>query len=97
MSTNAIPPFGFVSPQADTGTANQLIAQVNALLAQQIIGAFPTFTNDGTGSLTTAAVAVWVCMLVELRVISGLLNSTNSNLDQIRADELNNVVPPGAY
>ena len=97
MSANNIPFIPFVDPNNITGTENNQSAQINAILAQQILGSFPNFKSDGTGNLTTAAVIVSVAMLVELRVISSLLNSTNDNLDQLRASELNNVVPPGGF
>ncbi len=95
MTANNIPNIPFVDPNNLTGVENNLINQVNAVITTEIIGSFPMFQNNGTGNLTTAAVAVWICMLIELRVISGLLNSTNDNLDQLRASELQNVVPPG--
>jgi hypothetical protein len=48
--------------------------------------------------LTPATLATNLATLVELRCITGLLNSQgpNANLEQMRAEELHSVNPPGA-
>ena len=56
----------------------------------------PSF--DANGFLTPAGIATNLATLVELRCITGLLNSRgpNANLEQMRAEELHSVNPPGA-
>ena len=45
MSANNIPLFPFVDPNNLTGTENTQANQINAILAQQILGSFPNFTS----------------------------------------------------
>ncbi len=64
---------------------------INAANATQVIGP----TNDPmTGAIIKALITTQIALLVELRVANNL-NAGSANLDQMRADELNNVVPPG--
>ena len=58
--------------------------------------AAPTLA-DGTGNLTLINIAPQLAQLVELRNISSQLNTTNQNLDQARAQELNTLFVSGLY
>ena len=97
-----IPYFTSDTPPEGIGTLNQLIKLINATL-EPVAGALggvaaigPTF--DAAGTLTSLSIAVQLSILVELRCITGLLNSQgpNANLEQMRAEELHSVNPPGA-
>jgi hypothetical protein len=56
----------------------------------------PSYPAPGSGQLTSAQVDTAKAILIELRVISNLLNlGTNYNIDVMRADELFSVTPPG--
>ncbi len=66
---------------------------INAANATQVIGP----TNDPvTGAIIKALITTQIAILVELRVANNLAAGSTS-LDQMRADELNNVVPPGEF
>jgi len=54
----------------------------------------PSF--DANGFLTPATLATNLATLVELRCITSLLNTQGANLEQMRAEELHSVNPPGA-
>jgi len=95
-----IPYFTSDTPPEGIGTLNQLIKLINATL-EPVAGALggvaaigPTF--DATGTLTSLSIAVQLSILVELRCIANLLNTTGADQEQMRAEELNNVVPPGS-
>ncbi len=69
---------------------------INAANATQVIGP----TNDPvTGAIIKALITTPIALLVELRVANNLamFGPTGVSLDQMRADELNNVVPPGEF
>lgn len=93
-----IPLVNQINPPETTGTYNSLVNQIDTLFQTNNIGQQPTFNvaNLTATSLTTANVAVQVCILVELRVQNYLMQMTmadKTDLDQIRADELNNIIP----
>ena len=71
--------------------AAQGIILKNASGASQGIG--PGF-NAG-GNIVPTLISLPLATLVELRVISNLLNTTNLDLNTMRADELNNACLPG--
>ncbi len=57
-----------------------------------------TYNLSGSSQPILASASVFIATLVELRVLNNLLNSQYQNVDlnQMRADELNAVVPPGS-
>ena len=60
----------------------------------QVIG--PMYNPNGlSGTPVPALIVTNTAILVELRVISALLNATGVDLNTLRADELSNVVLPG--
>ena len=67
---------------------------INAANATQVIGP----TNDPvTGAKVKALINTLTAVLVELRVMNNIANGGAVDLDQMRADELLNVVPPGEF
>ena len=53
---------------------------------------YPAIANDGSGTLTPVNIAPNMGFLVELRVMSNLLNAWGIDLNQARAEELNRIV-----
>jgi len=64
----------------------------NAAGASQ--GISPGF--NASGGISPTLVTLPLAILVELRVISNLLNTQLVDLSNMRADELQNATPPGA-
>ena len=53
--------------------------------------------NDQNGNLVLSLVDKYIALLVELRVLTSLMSAGGpGELNQQRADELANIVPPGA-
>lgn len=54
-------------------------------------------TNDKNGNLVLTVVDKYIALLVELRVLTSLMSAGGpGELNQQRADELANIVPPGS-
>lgn len=56
------------------------------------LATYPGFTSDATGNLTPINIAPNMGFLVELRVMSNMLNSWGIDLNQARAEELNRIM-----
>lgn len=90
-----LPPLAFDVPSDSVSLYNQLINSLNAqLLSGTATG--PQFANTTTGLLQSQNIAAQIAILVELRVQNNLLvlsagTSGVPDLEQMRADELNNI------
>ncbi len=90
-----LPPLAFDVPSDSVSLYNQLINSLNAqLLSGTATG--PQFADTTTGNLQSQNIAAQIAILVELRVQNNLLvlsagTSGVPDLEQMRADELNNI------
>ena len=53
---------------------------------------YPSLANDGSGTLTPVNIAPNMGFLVELRIMSNMMNTWGIDLNQARAEELNRIM-----
>jgi hypothetical protein len=91
-----IPAISIDIPSDAVAVYNGLVGQINTLITSAGIVTAPQFADAFTGALSPAQFAAQILILVELRVQNNIalinLGNNATDLEQMRADELMNLV-----